>query len=69
MDTQLITEIQSLPLYMQTEVKDFVGFLKTKLSKTEAVKGSKREFGKYNGKIKMTEDFDKPLEDFKEYSE
>jgi hypothetical protein len=66
MDVQLISEIQSLPVYMQTEVKDFVGFLKTKLSNKKTFITKKREFGKYSGKIKMTNDFDDPLDDFKE---
>lgn len=67
MDTQLISEIQSLPVYMQTEVKDFVGFLKTKLINKKPIIIKKREFGKYSGKIKIANDFDEPLDDFKEY--
>lgn len=67
MDNQLISEIRSLPVDMQTEVKDFVGFLKTKLINKKSIIIKKREFGKYSGKIKIANDFDEPLVDFKEY--
>ena len=69
MELKIINEIQSLPLYMQVEVSDFVGYLKTKLASTatQNVAIQKRKFGKFKGKIKMANDFDKPLDDFKEY--
>ena len=52
---------------MQREVVDFIAFLKSKQMKTE--KKKKREFGILKGKIIIHSDFDKPLEDFKEYEQ
>ena len=70
MDASLISDIKSLPQSMQEEVKDFVGYLKSKLANKKTFETeSKREFGAFKGKIKMSEDFDEPLEDFKEYME
>ena len=63
-DVQLFTEISTLPANLKQEVSDFVAFLKTKKKKT-ALK--ERKFGYAKGFFKMTSDFDKPLDDFKEY--
>ena len=49
---------------MIKEVDDFVEFLKSK-EKKEKVK--ERKFGCAKGLIVMHDDFDAPLEDFKEY--
>ncbi len=62
--TALITKISSLPPSMLEEVNDFVDFLKTK-TKKEPIK--ERKFGCAKGLIVMHDDFDAPLEDFKEY--
>lgn len=64
-DTQLFTEISSLPANLRQEVSDFVAFLKYRKKKKKVVK--KRQFGYAKGFFEMTEDFDKPLDDFKEY--
>ncbi|MFB2120395.1 DUF2281 domain-containing protein [Parapedobacter sp. 2B3] len=64
-DVQLLTEISSLPANLRQEVSDFVAFLKYKKQKKTTVK--KRQFGYAKGYFKMTEDFDNPLDDFKEY--
>ena len=44
---------------------DFVDFLKTK--KVAKSKLKKREFGCAKGKIKLSKDFDEPLDLFKDY--
>lgn len=62
--TMLYTKINSLSPSMIKEVDDFVEFLKTK-QKKEKVK--ERKFGCAKGLIVMHDDFDAPLEDFKEY--
>jgi len=49
---------------MLKEVDDFVEFLKTKQKKDKI---KERKFGCAKGLIVMHEDFDAPLEDFKEY--
>jgi len=62
--TILYSKITALPLTMIKEVDDFVEFL---LSKQKKVKIKERKFGCAKGLIVMHEDFDAPLEDFKEY--
>jgi hypothetical protein len=62
--TMLYTKINNLPPSMIKEVDDFVEFLKTK-QKKEKVK--ERKFGCAKGLIVMHDDFDAPLEDFKDY--
>jgi hypothetical protein len=62
--TRLYTKISSLTPSMIKEVDDFVEFLMTK-EKKDSVK--ERKFGCAKGLIVMHEDFDAPLEDFKEY--
>ena len=64
-NTQLLIDISSLPANLRQEVVDFVAFLKHKKTQKNTVK--KRQFGYAKGYFKMTEDFDKPLDDFKEY--
>ncbi len=61
--TILITKISSLPPSLLKEVNDFVDFLKSK--KKNNIK--ERKFGCAKGMILMHDDFDAPLEDFKEY--
>jgi hypothetical protein len=62
--TMLISKIQTLPPSMLKEVNDFVDFLK---SKTKKDKIKERQFGCAKGLIVIHDDFDSPLEDFKEY--
>lgn len=64
--TQLAEEIAALPTNLQAEVQDFVAFLKTKVQKQEPPL-QKRQFGAGKGLITMSDDFDEPLEDFKDY--
>lgn len=64
-NTSLKIEINSLPKALREEVADFVEFLKTK-SKTKS-KLKTREFGFAKGKIKLSSDFDEPLDEFKNY--
>lgn len=60
----LYTKIASLPPNLIKEVDDFVEFLKMK-QKREKIK--ERKFGCAKGLIVMHDDFDEPLDDFKEY--
>jgi hypothetical protein len=62
--TMLYTKISALPPSLIKEVNDFVEFLKTKQRKNKI---KERKFGCAKGLIIMHEDFDSPLEDFKEY--
>lgn len=62
---QLYSQISSLPTDLKKEVSDFVEFLKQK-AKSKA-KPKERKFGYEKGFFKMSNDFDEPMEDFKEY--
>lgn len=60
----LYSKINSLPEHLKKEVYDFVEFLQTKVKKDSGEKP--RAFGSLKGKVKMSEDFDAPIEDFKD---
>lgn len=62
--TMLYSKINALPPSLIKEVDDFVEFLKTKQRKNKI---KERKFGCAKGLITMHDDFDAPLEDFKEY--
>jgi len=64
-DVQLYTEISSLPSELKQEVSDFVAFLKQKSKTKKNIK--KRIFGYAKNSFIMSDDFDEPLDDFKEY--
>jgi hypothetical protein len=64
-NTSLKIEINSLPKSLRDEVADFVAFLKAKNRTSPAVKY--REFGFAKGKIQLSDDFDEPLDTFKDY--
>ena len=51
---------------MQQEVEDYINYLKFKEIEPMATK-PKRQAGLAKGMIKMSVDFDKPLDDFKDY--
>lgn len=65
-NTSLKMEINSLPKALRDEVADFVALLKKKAKSKPKL--TAREFGFAKGKIHLAEDFDKPLDAFKEYS-
>lgn len=63
---QLLEKIKKIPVAYQQEVEDFVDFILEK--KVNPSKSSeKRTLGLLKGKMKMSADFDAPLDDFKEY--
>ena len=64
-NTSLRMEINTMPKALRDEVSDFVAFLKKK-SKPKA-KLKAREYGFAKGKIKLSADFDEPLDEFKNY--
>jgi len=64
-NTSLKSEINSLPKALRQEVADFIEFLKKKTKTQPTLKS--REFGYTKGKIKLSADFDEPLEEFKNY--
>ena len=58
-------KIDELPPDRRTEVEDFIDFLREKSRSSSRKK--QRAFGSAEGMIEMSEDFDEPLEDFREY--
>lgn len=64
-DIKLYSEIASLPNNLKNEVSDFVEFLKIKIKATNKIK--ERKFGCAKDLLKMSDDFDAPLQDFKDY--
>ena len=65
-DIDIYIKLATLPDDMKKEVDDFVDFLKSKTSVKEKAK-TQRKAGLAKGLIQMREDFDEPLDDFKEY--
>ena len=61
----LFNQIISLPENLQAEILDFIESLKQNPTKEKKQKHPK--FGSGKGLFKMSEDFDAPLEDFKDY--
>lgn len=62
----LLKEVQGLPEETLNEILNYVLFLKSKNNKTNEEK-TYRKAGILKGKIKMSDDFDDPLEEFEEY--
>lgn len=63
-DIEIYKEILTLPDDLKKEVSDFVAFLKFK---NKAKPKKQRKAGLAKGLINMSDDFDEPLDDFKEY--
>lgn len=64
-NVNLYNKINSLPENLKEEVRDFVEFLETKTKKNAGKRP--RVFGSLEGKIRMADDFDAPVEDFRDY--
>ena len=61
-EQRVLEKLRSLPLEKQQEVLDFVEFLEQK------IRGKRRrQAGSAKGLVTISDDFDEPLEDFKEY--
>jgi len=72
----LNTNLQLLPEQVQIQVFDYVQYLvlkyyaspKTEMKKDAIVQETtERKLGVFKGKIRMSADFNEPLDDFKEY--
>lgn len=65
---ELISKIEALPPEFLAEVELFVDFLHYKWSREKGNKTlEKRQFGYAKGMFTMSDDFDEPLDDFKDY--
>jgi hypothetical protein len=65
----ILNHYEQLPDIYKQEANDFIEFL---LSKTNQIEIKNRPlkrnaYGSLKGKIKMADDFDEPLEEFKDY--
>ena len=66
METQFVySKINQLPENLKSEVLDFIDFLLSKSKEQQPPTTPK--FGSAKGMFIMKDDFDEPLEDFKEY--
>lgn len=72
----LYSNLQLLPDSVQAQVFDYVGDLVLKYYKDEVSKSGVseksevkpyRKFGQFKGKIELADDFNEPMDDFKEY--
>lgn len=66
----LIKKLDQLPLNLQYQIEKNVDRLLESFTKTEFKDSntpSLKGFGSLKGKIWMSDDFDEPLEDFKDY--
>ncbi|MCL6261537.1 DUF2281 domain-containing protein [Aquiflexum sp. TKW24L] len=65
-DLDIYIKLAALPEEMKIEVDNFVDYLKSK-SVAKGNPEKHRKAGLAKGLIKMKEDFEEPLDDFKEY--
>lgn len=65
----LIKKLDQLPPDLQTQIEKDVDRLLKKITNAELVSSDQtiRGYGSLKGKIWVSEDFDEPLEDFKDY--
>ena len=56
-----------LPPALKEEAKDFIEYLLAKTKKNSKESEPEKTFGSLKGKISLSEDFDEPLDDFKDY--
>ena len=70
LETTILEKLEKLPESLKQEVLHYTEFLMEKYAKQlqqEQPQRKKREAGLLKGKIWMSDDFDEPLEDFKDY--
>ena len=65
-EQQIINQLNLMPESLKKEVLDFIGYLLNKYSSGKAEKKIP-QFGSAKGKYSLSNDFDAPLDDFKEY--
>lgn len=65
-EIELINRVSILPKNLREEVSDYVDFLVNKYIGQETSK-KPLKFGMMKGTFQISEDFDAPLDDFKDY--
>jgi hypothetical protein len=63
----IYTKLESLPPQLKKEAISFIDSLLKKSNKKDANKKRVPVFGYAKGKIHLSDDFDEPLEEFKDY--
>lgn len=66
--SEILKKIKLIPIAYQQEVEDFIDFILQKKN-IDSPDNNKRKIGLLKGKMKMSADFDEPLNDFKNYME
>ena len=70
MDIALLEKLESLPPAQQQVLLDFADYLARKYAPAKPPKKKKRQAGTFQGfLVYMADDFNAPLDDFKEYME
>ena len=64
---QLASKIDSLPIQLKKEVEEYIESLLLKANINKDLIKKTPVFGCAKGHYKMSDDFDEPLEDFKDY--
>lgn len=67
---EILEKLEKLPESLQTEVLHYIEFLSEKHAKAESSQEQLENlhgYGSWAGQIVMSDDFDEPLEDLKEY--
>ena len=64
---QILEKIKMIPAAYQQEVEDFIDFILEKKGNLKSPQNKGRKLGLLKGKMKMSPDFDEPLDDFKDY--
>ncbi|MDB4285764.1 DUF2281 domain-containing protein [bacterium] len=62
----IIKKIHALPESLKSQIVDFIEFLTQRYRSTKQEKIIPK-YGSLKGTFKMTDDFDEPLEEFKDY--
>lgn len=65
-DVELLKKVSALPEKLKDEVDNYIDFLLQKHAGSDVPKKQLR-FGMMKGTFVMSDDFDEPLDDFKEY--
>ncbi|MEH3116019.1 type II toxin-antitoxin system VapB family antitoxin [Pedobacter terrae] len=63
----ILEKIKMIPVAYQQEVEDFIDLILQKNDLKRSEKKSNRKIGLLKGKMKMSDDFNSPLQDFKDY--
>ncbi|MGN8057824.1 type II toxin-antitoxin system VapB family antitoxin [Pedobacter sp. 22163] len=63
----ILEKIKMIPVAYQQEVEDFIDFILQKKVNKKNKEKTQRKLGLLKGKMKMSDDFNAPLDDFKDY--